>query len=329
MRHHYLFLFLLSAAANAQPSPPSFCFVLAEDRGALRPISVPVYALQTGQERVYYEGYNGSFLDAPRTFELHGGRYFRDTTSAWVYFRPIEQLENSHVLVIAGSDTMRVDLPTDPLKLWGPEMARSGSRDSPDVIRFKKGRFAMEDLISGPWAQRAANRIDARKRAEERQEMEHARRSDERMRHQQERERQRAEAAKAQEPSPVPVPEVPSVPPSTIVRADIVHQSADTLWLEITGGVLLTGGCASNMPIFGMEKFIHGDWAEFLPLELTQLDCGMATALWTDHRVMLPLRWWVTARQLVPGQVFDEGGYRLVLVGPNGVERITEPFLIQ
>ncbi|MGV9013931.1 MAG: hypothetical protein ACOH13_15170 [Flavobacteriales bacterium] len=102
----------------------------------------------------------------------------------------------------------------------------------------------------------------------------------------------------------------------------IVEQaSADTVWLRITGGVLLDGGCSSSMPLFSVEMRTDSGWEERIPLTLVQMDCGLAFAQWTDRRVMIPLAWWVRVHSRAGDGELARGSYRLVFTGAD-LERL-------
>jgi hypothetical protein len=57
-----LFLLLAPLGLFAQPAPPSFCFVLAEDHAVVRPFGNEVRVIHHFQERVPYVGVNGTWL---------------------------------------------------------------------------------------------------------------------------------------------------------------------------------------------------------------------------------------------------------------------------
>jgi hypothetical protein len=117
-------------------------------------------------------------------------------------------------------------------------------------------------------------------------------------------------------------------PPLKQIHLD--HVSADTVWVRLTGRVMLNGGCASGMPLFGIEMLTDTGWVERIPFDLTQMDCGMPWADWEDHAVMLPpLRWWTSANQPAATQELKPGTYRLVLMGANMEHMRTEGFVVQ
>jgi hypothetical protein len=70
-------------------------------------------------------------------------------------------------------------------------------------------------------------------------------------------------------------------------------------------------------------------WAERIPFDLTQMDCGMPWADWEDHVVMmLPLHWWVAAHQPEGKKELVSGSYRLRFVGANMKALWTRPFVL-
>ncbi|HMC98435.1 MAG TPA: hypothetical protein VKG92_12315, partial [Flavobacteriales bacterium] len=143
-------------------------------------------------------------------------------------------------------------------------------------------------------------------------------------------------------PPPAP-PSVPYIPPPPMtqeeweeelarqpglkeVQVDRVH--ADTVWVRITGRVMLDGGCASGMPLFGLEMPTDSGWVERIPFELIQMDCGMPWADWEDRVVMMPLRWWVAANSREGQRELAPGGYRLFFLGGDGKEMWTALFTV-
>ena len=61
MRVLLIYGLCLPLLVRSQPSPPSFCIVLAHDREALRPLEREVNVVQLYRERVPYVGINGSW----------------------------------------------------------------------------------------------------------------------------------------------------------------------------------------------------------------------------------------------------------------------------
>lgn len=320
MRLLAILTFLLSLAVAAQPDPPGFCFVLAEDDPEVRPLLGSVAVEHYFQERIPYVGLNGTFLGVEQVQPLHGGPLFRDSIEHWLVYRPVPVAEGSHLLVIQGADTMRIDLSNGPVALihraW-----RHADRDTPEVIRFRKGRYVIEQLVNDPWAVGAANAMAERLLAEDSATAE-------------------MEAAKLDEyyrdQPPVAPPTAPYTPPSPMTEEDwmaywkqrpplkearILNVNADTVQLSITGRIMLTGGCASSMPLLGMEMRTDIGWVERFPLELVQMDCGLPWGDWEDHTLTLPLHYRVGSlappgkKELVPGT------YRFIFMGGN-MERV-------
>jgi hypothetical protein len=323
------FLLLAPLGLFAQPAPPSFCFVLAEDRAVVRPLGTEVRVIQHYQERVPYVGVNGTWLKPEEALPLQAGPLFRDSTSHWTVYHPVEGMAGSYVLIIQRKDTMRIDLPEDPKPLNERAWARA-DRATPEVVRFRKGHFAGEELIADRWAVAAADTLAQQLIAED-------------------------EAAYKQElaaleeyyrtlPPPVP-PAPPFTPPPPMTEEDwaaywaqqpplkqirLDRVNADTVWVRITGRVMLDGGCASGMPLFGIEMLTDTGWVERIPFDLTQMDCGMPWADWNGQVVMLhPLRWWIAAHQPVGSKAMVPGSYRLFFMGGDLKRQWTEPFAVE
>jgi hypothetical protein len=235
-----------------------------------------------------------------------------------------------HVQVIQGDRIMRIDLPDAPAERWAlvqRVMARSGDHPSPEVFRFRAGRYTYAELADDPAFDKLEQRIvDG---------LEHGRDADYRRQLAEQEEYYRDQPAieppEAQSQVPVEIEtyqrEVAARPALKVV--EIEQQHADTVWLRITGGVILDGGCASGMPQFSIEMLSDSGWVERLPFPVAQMDCGMPWAEWNERTVMLhPLRWWVSARSPEGRKELMPGTYRLVLIGANGELVRTAPFVI-
>lgn len=317
----FLSLFM-QVAAHAQPS---FCFVLAEHPQQARPLQRRATVLQHYRERIPYVGFNDTWLGPVQELTLEGGPLFRDSTERWVVFSPVEGMAESYVLVIHQPDTMHIDLPEDPKPLIDRAWRR-WHRDTPEVIFFRKGRYAMEELVAGPWpgaaAKNLAKRLIAEDAATYKQELADL-----------------EEYYRNQRP-PVP-PSAHYVPPPPMTeeqwaafwaeqpplkKTSVDRVSADTVWVRITGRVALNGGCASSMPLFGLETLSDTGWVERIPFELIQMDCGMPWADWEDHVVVMPMRYWVVSHSRTSDKDLAPGSYRLLFRGGNMQQMRTEAF---
>jgi len=235
-----------------------------------------------------------------------------------------------HVQVIQGDRIMRIDLPDAPVDRWAlvqRVMARSGDHPSPEVFRFRAGRYTYAELADDPVFDKLEQRIADG--------LGDAREADYR--------RQLAEQEEYYRNQPVVVPsgtlsqvedemeaykrEVAARPALKVL--EIEQQHADTIWLRISGGVLLDGGCASAMPQFSIEMLTDSGWVERHPFPVAQMDCGMPWGEWNERIVMLhPLRWWVSANSPQGQKELLPGTYRLVLLGANGELVRTTPLAI-
>ncbi|MBK9628393.1 MAG: hypothetical protein IPO56_12010 [Flavobacteriales bacterium] len=166
MRLLTILCFLLPIAVAAQPEPPSFCFVLAEDVKAMRPLQGSVTVVHYYLDPVPYHGTPGRDLSKNEVQALQGGPLFRDSSEQWVKYMPVSALGRAHLLVIQGTDTMRIDLSDGPLALIERAWLRA-DRDTPEVIRFRKGSYAIEHLVDEPWALAATNTMAERLLAED------------------------------------------------------------------------------------------------------------------------------------------------------------------
>jgi hypothetical protein len=331
MPYHFrsVLLFILVVTVGptlAQPQPPDFCFVISQPGNADDPLDRPYEVKQHYQERVFYYNSDQFWLKPDTTITLQSGDLFKEGNGGWRVFTPVAGVAESRILVIAGTDTMRIDLPDAMWTLIDRAWAR-WDRPSPDVIRFRKGRHAVEELLAEPRSVAAANTLAKRLNAAD-------------------------DAAYKQQladleeyygnlPTPQPAPP-PYTPPPPMTEEDwaaywaqqpplkevhVDRISADTVWVRITGRVMLDGGCASGMPLFGIEMLTDTGWVERIPFDMTQMDCGMPWGDWEDRLVMLhPLRWWVGANSPTATKELLSGTYRMVLMGGDMKEVRTRPF---
>ena len=325
MKKVLLFLFV-PLSLYAQPGPPSFCFVLAEDLDALRPLERKVSVVQHYRERVPYFGMDASWLKPEVALPLQGGPLFRDGAEQWVVYHPVEGMAGSYLVITAGADTMLVNIPEDPKPLIDRATCR-GARDTPEVLRFRHGHHVVGTVVTDPWEVKAASTLAQRLIAEDDAAYK--------------RELAELEDHYRNQPPPAP-PIVPYIPPPPMTPAEwaacwaqqpplkTVHLervSADTVWVSISGRVMLDGGCASGMPFFSIEMGSDSGWAERLPMGDAQMDCGMPWADWNEHEVMLPpLRWWTSARSPAATKELRSGVYRLGFMGGDMKKLHTSAF---
>lgn len=326
MVRHYLLpalLAVLCVAAHAQPAPPDFCFVISEPGDADKPLSRAYVVKQQYRERVFYHNSDRYWLKPDTIITLGSRDLFKEKNGGWRVFTPITGVSESRLLVIAGTDTMRIDLPDD----MRPLIDRAWKRwpePTPEVMRFKPGRrWEVNTCINEYQAGVAANQYILR--------------------------RLQKEAEYVPPPANVPPPGIrPPTPlppvapikvqepqdrktgPPGLEQVAVSRVEGDTVWLRITGRVMLDGGCASNRPLFGIERWTDTGWVERVPMQHAQMDCGMPWADWRDHEVMLPpLRWWTGANQPAATRDLKPGMYRVVLMGANGEHMWTEAFEVR
>lgn len=239
-----------------------------------------------------------------------------------------------YIMVYNGKESMRMDLPDASADRWAlvqHVMKRSGDRSSPEVIRFRPGRFSyaelMMDSIFDALEARLANQIKDAANASYKKQL------------------RDLEAYYRDLPPPAPLAVVPSVPEIPLVapgqtlpvndqpglkKVEVDRMNADTVWVRVTGRVMLDGGCASGMPLFGIEMRTDTGWVERMPFPTEQMDCGMPWATWDQHVVKMPsLRWWVGAHQPQGKKEVAPGTYRLVLLGGDGSWMPTDAFEVE
>jgi|GEM_PF-1044237 len=336
---------LLSFVACAQPGGPDLTFLLVRDAKG-RSMKGPYVESALLREALRTKG------TEPWSVEIHftvaegyaygpekpGDHKWWPLTGSAMQARGKDRLvfnlfdcwcTDFHVQVMQGDRIMRIDLPDEPADRWAlvqRVMTRSGDHASPEVFRFRAGRFSYAELADDPACDGLEKRIA--------QGLEQERDVD--------YERQLAEQEEYYRnlPPVVPSEAQPHVPVITndeilqesaerpsLKELEIARQHADTLWLLITGGVMLDGGCASGMPQFGIEMLTDTGWLERHVMDRSQMDCGLPWMVWKDRTVMLPpLRWWVSVNSPPELKELLLGTYRLVLMGANGELKRTEAF---
>lgn len=235
-----------------------------------------------------------------------------------------------YIRVQNGDESMRIDLPDAPADRWAIAkhvMARSGYRASPEVIRFRPGRYTFTELMTDPAFDRLEQRIAKRLKGDENASyVKELKALEERYRE--------------QPPSMPPQPASPPVsakdqveqgaqqPPLKSVQ--VVRVNADTVCVKLSGRVMLDGGCASSKPLFGIERRTDSGWVECIPFDMTQMDCGMPWADWEERVVMLPpLRWWIGTHQPAGSKELRTGSYRLFFVGGDLKRRWSGAFVVE
>ncbi len=318
-------LFIIASQAFAQPNPPDISFTLAANTNKARPF------IEAHEVQLRYQ-------DTPLNGPTEGGPLastplFADTTTGWRHYRlgdcPCVEM---HVLVIAGSDTMRIDFPDAKTERWMLIQHAMGrwDRNTPQVIRFRKGRFAFNGSVKDPWSEAASTRFAQRLIAEER------------VLYQKQLTAQ--EDYYRNRPPPAPDPPVPQSPPPALTQAEldsiadarghlnsvVLDRSRFTLLekvdVRITGIVMLDGGCASRNPMFSVWRMSVAGWAELVPFPSAQMDCGMPSAEWTDYLFALDLGWWIRVHSGPVNKELEPGTYRLVFMGADGKKMMTAPF---
>ena len=321
----------LGVPLHAQPQPPDFCFVISEPGDADKPLSRAYVVQQQYRERQPYFGGDGYWLGPDTTITLQSGDLFQENNGGWRVFRPIVGVSESRILVIAGTDTMRIDLPEDMEPLIDRAWAR-WPEPSPEVMRFKPGRrWDVNTCINEYQAGVATHQFILK--------------------------RLKQEANWVEPPAEIPPPGIRPPEPRRPIEpitapeqkgtataedpeafwakqpplknVNVERTSADTVWVRIAGRVMLDGGCAGLTPFMAVELRTDTGWVERLPMHAYQLDCGPAFADWDEHVFSVPLRWWVYNFRGGDDGLLAPGTYRLRFRGGNRKDRHTEPFALQ
>ncbi|MCB0766851.1 MAG: hypothetical protein KDB95_06545 [Flavobacteriales bacterium] len=307
------------ASLHAQPAPPDFCFVISEPGDADKPLSRAYEVKQQYRERVFYYNSDRYWLKPDTTIALSSRDLFQADNGGWRVYTPLVGVSESRILVIAGKDTMRIDLPDDPQPLIDRAWRR-WDRPSPEVMRFKPGRtWEVNTCINEYQAGVAAHQVLLP--------------------------RLQKEAEYVPPPANIPPPGIhppeprPTPPISTraaerpstaeeweafwaeqppLKKVRVERVNADTVWLRVSGRVMLNGGCGNGMPLFGIEMRTDTGWVERIPFDWTQMDCGLPWGDWEEQVVMVPpLRGWVSVNSPAASRELLPGTYRIVLKGGN------------
>jgi len=236
-----------------------------------------------------------------------------------------------YVQVMQGDRIMRVDLPDAPADRWAlvqRVMARSGDHASPEVFRFRAGRFSYAELADDPafdeLEKRIAQGLEQTRDADYRQQL-----------------ADQEEYYRTHPPQPPPVPvALPPTPNAEAIEREIAQRPglkevevdsvvAGNVWVRLSGRVMLNGACGGAMPLFGVELRTDTGWVYRIPFELIQMDCGMPWVDWEDQTVMIPLAWWVKLHSREGQGELDPGTYRLFFVGANMKQKLTAAFMVR
>jgi hypothetical protein len=192
---------------------------------------------------------------------------------------------------------------------------RSGAVPSPEVIRFRPGRFSYVALAQEGALQEVEQRIadrlvkDAGKATNVR-------------------------VApwlpmSAQPIATAPHEEQPQVPAPHGGIMRLVERRGDTLVLRVTGAVMLDGGCTSNSPMMAVEVNVsHDNWLQLASTMDVQMDCGRPTMEWKDHELRIPVVEW-TQRHGPQGLAVMPGRYRLGVRFADGSLHWTKAFTLE
>lgn len=316
MRYCFL-LPLLLAATLVVPQPPDLSVVFVEDakarpmRGAyatpiaaqewLRKPHAPAWTVEkhfTVRDDYPYSPFE---IGTHKWWPLHNDT-LRDGRDHHLRFTISScYCEDEYLLVIRGVDTMRVDMPNDPTvrgHLVLHQVRRSGALPSPEVIRFRPGRFAFEALAQdGRFHELEMRLAGGIVRAAEK----------------------KAGKKRGQKQGD---PEPPVAKPKVERKVELKELRGDTAVLRFWGNVMLTGSCGGIMPLMAVEVVGRSGWEDHVPMATEQLDCGPLTEEADGHELHIPLIEWMQAH----GRAVMPGRYRLMFRFADGAVRWTRAF---
>ena len=213
---------------------------------------------------------------------------------------------DQYLLVLQEGELMRIDLPdagADRLALKQRILARSGEVASPEVLRFRPGRFSFEaladDSLYDAMEQAIADRLLA------------ARQRD-------------VEAALLVAPR-----SVTAQGPGGLRKVSVDSVGADEVRLRVTGAVMLDGSCAAERPMMSVERRTASGWVLLRPFPSAQMDCGLPWRVFVDELLIVPLQQGHDGGS--PGQAhrLPAGRYRIVLLGSDGSHTRTKAFRLR
>lgn len=314
----FLYLLLIATTAKAQPRP-ELSVVFVDDahgrpmRGTCAtPIAAQAWLSKPGAPAWTVEMHFTVRDDYPYSPHEIGKRMFwplnadtiRDGRHRHLRFSILDgYCTDQYLRVIRGDDTMRVDMPNDPtarghLQLF--MVKRSGALSSPEVIRFRPGRFSFVTLAQeermNELEMRLAGRLlrDTEKKSGQRRSREQTHTAD-----------------------PVVAEK------QKVVRKVELHELlGDTAVLRFWGNVMLTGACGGIMPLMAVEVVGDRGWEDHVPMPDAQMDCGPLSEEGNGHELRIPLAEWMQAhgRSAMPGR------YRLKFRFADGAVRWTRAF---
>lgn len=104
-----------------------------------------------------------------------------------------------------------------------------------------------------------------------------------------------------------------------------LYYLTDTIVVQVTGHVMLDGGCGSGTPLYGFQRKEGDAWVAYLPPINIQLCCGMPSAEWMQHTVAL-----VPGHVAQPayGKPWIPGEYRVLVLLVGDKELVGPAFTV-
>lgn len=316
-----LFLFALRAITiQAQPLPDlSVVFVEADGRplrGAYaHPVAAQAWLSGPGAPAWTVEMHftvSDDYPYSPYEIGKHQGwplqpDTVRDGRTRHLRFRVLDgYCTDQFVLVIRGGDTMRVDMPNDRTVRGHLHMftvKRSGNVPSPEVIRFRPGRYSFVALAQESEVHALELRLAVRL----------VREAD-----------KAGRRGSARDPVRAVAEDVPSRP-VVMRKVELEALHGDTAVLRFWGNVMLTGACGGIMPLMAMEVVGRDGWEDHVPMPEVQMDCGPLSEEANGHELRIPLVEWMQAH----GRAALPGRYRLRFRFADGAVRHTRAFVLE
>ena len=213
---------------------------------------------------------------------------------------------DQYLLVLQEGEMMRIDLPdagAERLALKQRILARSGVVASPEVLRFRPGRFNFRQLANDSLYDAMEQAIADRLLAARQQGW-------------------NAETLVAPRM-------VTAQGPGGLRKVSVDSVGVDKVRLRVTGAVMLDGGCPGERPMVSVERRTARGWVMLRPFPVEQMDCGLPWRVFVDELLIAPLHQGHDGGS--PGQPhrLPPGRYRIVLLGADGSHTRTKAFRLR
>ncbi len=257
MRSFHPIFLLLPFATLAQPGPHSVTFTVAANTEELQPISGDVRVVMHFTQRAEW-GITPRNLGTMT--ELPTSPLFTPPDTTWsAFWIPSCWCTDMMLEITVGGETMWLALPDDLNDLEMRAMQRAHN-ETPEVIRFRPGRFVFEEEIMQPWNERATLQMKRMIKADQ----------------------------LANNPYRTPLPTDVLYTQDTILLDKARYRMGETVRARISGTVRTDGSCSAS-PLYELRAMRPVTGLISDPCSAPQMDCGLPTVFWEDAPLDLHL----------------------------------------